>query len=262
MLPDTDRQRHVKDHAGQMATGLNDVAAEASAASAIYGLVGLVPAAAAYGIFSGICWYLGNRYAEISSDPPRDDFTVVSIPHVPRTWRCCRPQFGADERLYDSTDKFLVLGSSLFELRTALERYQGAQAANDNRHAEVQLEAARFAAVTSSELQDEILRTAPLINLSWHESLDQAGAFEPGYTVDVTAARESYPRFFEMGWQVLQTAYIPATLDWERLKPPGEHPVFADGWEPVIPPRIINDTLLDDLETTAADLRGLIIPSR
>jgi hypothetical protein len=69
---------------------------------------------------------------------------------------------------------------------------------------------------------------APLINLSWHDYLDQAGAFEPGYVFDMGAAREAYPRLFETGWQVLQTAYSPATLDWERLKPSGEHPIFSE----------------------------------
>jgi hypothetical protein len=172
-----------------------------------------------------------------------------------------RPPFGADEQLYRSTDRSLVLGSSLNELRTAFERYQGANAANDNRRAEVQLEAAPFAAVTCGELQEEILRMAPLINLSWHEYLDQAGAFEPGYVVDMGAAREAYPRLFETGWQVLQTAYSPATLDWERLKPSGEHPIFSGWLEPVLPTRVFNDALMDNLETTAADLRGLIIPS-
>ena len=47
-----------------------------------------------------------------------------------------------------------------------------------------------FAAVTCGELQEEILRMAPLINLSWHDYLDQAAAFEPGYVVDMGAARK------------------------------------------------------------------------
>ena len=76
--------------AGQMATGLNDVAAETVELSPFMRSLALRPPpphTASFGRLLGS----GNHYLEISTDPPRDDFTVVSIPHIPPTWWYCRP---------------------------------------------------------------------------------------------------------------------------------------------------------------------------
>jgi hypothetical protein len=154
----------------------------------------------------------------------------------------------------------LSLGASIGDLTLASERHEGAVRAEAHRYIEVQLEVALHNAAVCADQQQAMLELYPLANLAWHAEL--LDARDRSGLEDVTAerVRELYPRLFERGWETFVQERSPATLTWEALAPPGEHPIFAPDWEPRFPSRALDDRVYSLWSDTLDDLRGLIMP--
>src|SRR3954451_16687757 len=143
-----ERQR-AKTAAANAAVAANDAAVVLGAAGAVVvvgGVASGVGAMAGVGVGAALAvcsfgaWFIGNRYQRLSHDPPRDDFDQTSISAA----------FVVDDELPpDAPDSVvarfaaqqLVLGDALAALVTSIERYDGAQTAEDAESASTQADA-------------------------------------------------------------------------------------------------------------------------
>src|SRR5215208_4698110 len=153
----------------------NDVAAGFGLTAALSGLFS-PGSAALYGAASAFSWYAGNRWGQLSADPPRADFdTVDRFERVELALSAPETEFEAT--LQGFAGETLQQTGALTALVASLERFDGAEAVlNDPNNPErekaaeflpLQREAAEHNLAVVRETQGNLLEIGPKVNSDW-----------------------------------------------------------------------------------------------
>jgi hypothetical protein len=186
-----------KHAAAQGAIAMNDAAAVLAAASGVAAGVGFFTGgvgfgvAAVFAVASGVAWYLGDDYSQLSLDPPRHDYHLVT--KVKRRDVGFLPGTSTRDAVWSEFNATQVeISDAVAALITSFERLEGARVdlrkpgANSGqlaRHMTAQRQAITHNAAAATRGIQSLLRLRHRINAVWRRDADvirgRAGAVSP-----------------------------------------------------------------------------------
>jgi hypothetical protein len=186
-----------KHAAAQGAIAMNDAAAVLAGASGVAAGVGFFTGgvgfgvAAVFAVASGVAWYLGDDYAELSLDPPRHDYHLVT--KVTRRNVGFLPGTSTRDAVWNEFNATQVeISDAVAALITSFERLEGARvdlrkpganAGQLARHMTAQRQAIKHNAAAATRAVQSLLTHRNRINALWRRDADvirgRVGAVSP-----------------------------------------------------------------------------------